>query len=339
MDFSSFYGWPGANEISFHFQAELEMRFMNSLNFNMVKHINKKIFFGFCTLLVLGLGNVYATVIKAGMTLNIVVKNDKELSQIVRVNDNGTIDYPLYQDASIVGKTTSELQDILTFKLAKVVESPLVLVSVLTESPINIMVLGQVKKPGLVVVSPKASLQEVLLQAQGTTDQADLQQVKLVHKNQGDENASYYDLQKFMASGDLALLPTLADGDRVIILSSKKSRFVKILGAVNKPGFYPVTESASVFDLLYLAGGPSTDANMSKVRIVSAPGGQKADFVLDMQKFIDEGKTENLPLLSEGDMIIVYAKIITFAKTLEMARDIVALITAWFIITSVVSKK
>src|SRR5437879_5641953 len=76
---------------------------------------------------------VTGTVIKAGMTLNIVVKNDKDLSQTIRVNDNGTIDYPLYQDASVIGKTTSELQDILTFKLAKVVESPMVLVSVLTE--------------------------------------------------------------------------------------------------------------------------------------------------------------------------------------------------------------
>jgi len=279
-----------------------------------------------------------ATVIKAGMTLNIVVKNDKELSQIVRVNDNGTIDYPLYQDASVIDKTTSELQDILTFKLAKVVESPLVLVGVLTESPISVMVLGQVKKPGLVVVSPKASLQEVLLAAMGTTEQADLQQVKLVHKNQGDENASYYDLQKFMSSGDLTLLPTLGDGDRIIILSSKKSRYVKILGAVNKPGFYPVTESAGVFDMLYLAGGPAPDANMSKVRIVGTAGGTKADFVLNMQKFIDDGKTENLPMLSEGDMVIVYAKVITLTKTLELARDVVALLTAWFIITSVVKK-
>lgn len=279
-----------------------------------------------------------ATIIKAGMTLNIVVKNDKELSQIVRVNDNGTIDYPLYQDASVIDKTTSELQDILTFKLAKVVESPLVLVGVLTETPISIMVLGQVKKPGLVVVSPKASLQEVLLSAMGTTDQADLQQVKLVHKNQGDENASYYDLQKFMSSGDLTLLPTLVDGDRIIILSSKKSKYVKILGAVNKPGFYPVTESAGVFDMLYLAGGPAPDANMAKVRIIGNAGGSKADFVLNMQKFIDEGKTENLPMVSEGDMVIVYAKVITLTKTIELARDVVSLLTAWFIITSVVKK-
>ncbi len=282
---------------------------------------------------------ISATVIKAGMTLNIVVKNDKELSQIVKVNDNGTIDYPIYQDVSIIDKTTSELQDILTYKLAKVVESPLVLVGVLTETPITVMILGQVKKPGLVTISPKASLQEVLLMAAGTTDQADLRQVKLVHRNQGDENASYYDLQKFMSSGDLSLLPALSDGDRVIILSAKKSKFVKILGAVAKPGFFPISEASSVFDMLYLAGGPSPDANMSKIRIISSVGGSKTDYVLNMQKFIDEGKTENLPLVSEGDMVIVYSKIITLTKTLEMARDIVALLTAWYIITAVVVKK
>jgi protein involved in polysaccharide export with SLBB domain len=278
---------------------------------------------------------IESAVIKAGMTLSIIVKNDKELSQFVRVNDNGTIDYPLYQDASVIDKTTSELQDILTYKLAKVVESPLVLVSIITETPISIYVLGQVKKPGLVTVSPHSSLQEVLLAAQGTTELADLQRVKLVHRNQGDENASYYDLQKFMSSGDLALLPVLAEGDRVIVLSSKKSKYVKVLGSVNKPGFYPIGESASVFDMLYLAGGPAPDANMSKVRIIGNPGGQRADFLLDMQKFIDEGKTENLPFVSEGDVVIVYNKTITWSKSLEVIRDVVTLVTAWFVISTV----
>jgi protein involved in polysaccharide export with SLBB domain len=279
-----------------------------------------------------------ATVIKAGMTLSIVVKSDKDLSQIVKVNDNGTIDYPLYQDMSVIDKTTSELQDILTYKLAKVVESPMVLVSVLTENPINIYVLGQVKKPGLLTLPPKSSLQEVMLAAGGSLETADLQRVKIVHKNQGDENASYYDLAKFMSSGDLTLLPTLYDGDRVILLSSKKSKYVKILGSVNKPGFYPVGEQAGLFDMLYLAGGPNADANMSKVRIISVAGGQKADYVLDMQKFIDDGKTDELPLLGEGDMVIVYAKVITWQKTLDVMRDIVTFLTAWFVITSVLKK-
>jgi protein involved in polysaccharide export with SLBB domain len=279
-----------------------------------------------------------ATVIKAGMTLSIVVKNDKDLSQIVKVNDNGTIDFPLYQDMSVIDKTTSELQDILTYKLAKVVESPMVLVSVLTENPISIYVLGQVKKPGLLVLPPKSSLQEVMLAAGGNLETADLQRVKIVHKNQGDENASYYDLAKFLSSGDLTLLPTLYDGDRIILLASKKSKYVKILGSVNKPGFYPVGEQAGLFDMLYLAGGPNSDANMSKVRIISGAGGQRADYLLDMQKYIDNGKTEELPLLGEGDMVIVYAKVITWQKTLDVMRDIVTFLTAWFVISSVLKK-
>ena len=309
----------------------------NRSGISRVKRKMKNILFILAALLSLA-SSAFATVIKAGMTLSIVVKNDKELSQIVRVNDNGTIDYPLYQDVSVADKTTSELQDILTYKLAKVVESPMVLVSVLTENPITLYVLGQVKKPGVLMVPPKASLQEVMLAAGGSLETADLQRVKIVRKNQGDENASYYDLQKFLSSGDLTLLPNLYDGDRIILLSSKKSKYVKILGAVSKPGFYPVGELASVFDMLYLAGGPAPDANMHKVRIISAQGGLKADYVLDMQKFIDNGKTEDLPLLGEGDMIIMYAKVVTWTKTLDIMRDMVTFLTAWFVITSVIKK-
>lgn len=284
-------------------------------------------------ILCLGLSFTQAAVIKAGMYLSIVVKNDKELSQVVRVNDNGTIDYALYQDTPVIGKTTSELQDLLTFKLAKVIEAPLVLVSVLNENPISVNVMGQIKKPGVVTATPKASLQEVLAAALGPTESADLSRVKVVHRHQGDAEAAYYDLQRFLSTGDLSLLPVLEDGDRIIVLSSKKSRYIKVLGAVNKPGFYPLSETASVFDMLYLAGGPSQDANLKRVRIIAAPGGQKTDFMLDVQKFLDEGKTDDLPLLGEGDVMIVYAKAFTWEKGLTVARDIVTLVTAWFVIS------
>jgi protein involved in polysaccharide export with SLBB domain len=287
----------------------------------------------FCAALAASLTMAQAAVIKTGMTLNIVVKGDQELSKMVRVLDNGTIDYPLLQDVSVTNKTTTELQDLLTYKLARVLESPLVLVSVVTETPMVVQVLGQVKKPGLLTAPPGASLQEVLLLAQGVTDQADLQKVKLVRRGEGDERAAYYDLQRFLNTGDLNLLPKLADGDKIIVLTSKKSRYVKVLGAVNKPGFFPVTESSGLFDLLYLAGGPTADANLSKVRVISSPGGQRADYVLDVQKFIDDGKTENLPMLGEGDVLIVYAKTVTWGKALVVVRDVVTLVTAWLVIS------
>jgi hypothetical protein len=34
-------------------------------------------------------------------------------------------------------------------------------------------------------------------------------------------------------------------------------------------------------------------------------------------------------------VVIVYAKTITMAKTLTVLRDVIALITSWFVITSV----
>jgi protein involved in polysaccharide export with SLBB domain len=108
---------------------------------------------------------------------------------------------------------------------------------------------------------------------------------------------------------------------------------VKVLGAVNKPGFFPVTESSGLFDLLYLAGGPTADANLSKVRVISSPGGQRADYVLDVQKFIDDGKTENLPMLGEGDVLIVYATTVTWGNALVVVRDVVTLVTAWLVIS------
>jgi len=113
------------------------------------------------------------------------------------------------------------------------------------------------------------------------------------------------------------------DGDRIILLSSKKSKYGRSwIG--QQAGFYPIGERPPCSTCSTLRGDRGPDANnVQKCGIISSPGGQRADFLLlDMQKFIDNGKTKDLPLLAEGDMMIVYGKTITWTKTLEMARDI-----------------
>jgi len=149
----------------------------NSLTY--IKLIFYKIIFIFA---ILTMAN-YAAIIQSGMILNILVKGDDLLTQQVKVAESGTIDYPLYQDISVVGMTTSELQEILTIKLINYSDAPFVLVTVLTEMPLTITVLGQIKKPGPVKVSPGSSLQEILMAAGGTTEYANLEKIKII--NQG----------------------------------------------------------------------------------------------------------------------------------------------------------
>ncbi len=276
---------------------------------------------------------LFSAVIQGKMILNITVKGDELLTQTVQVQDNGTIDYPLYQDIPILGMTTKELQDILTLKLANYSDAPFVLISILSELPIKVQVMGQVKLPGSVTISPQANIQEVIKLAGGPTEFADLTQIKIAQANQTDEEASFYDFQQFLITGNLSLLPRIRDGDRIIILTSSKTNKIKILGSVKNPGYYVPLDSTSLFDLLYLAGGPADGANLTNIRILSYNSGRETDVTLNLQKYIDKGSLSDIPFVNAGDVIIVYRKSFTWSKTLTAVRDIVTLVTAWFVIS------
>ncbi len=276
----------------------------------------------------------YSSIIQSGMILNILVKGDELLSRQVKVQSDGTIDYPLYQDAPVSGMTTSELQEILTIKLVNYSDAPFVLVTVLNEMPQSITVLGQVTKPGVLKVDAGTNLQEILLLAGGTTNYANLEKIKIVQKDQLDEDASFYNFQEFLTSGNLALLPKIQEGDKIIVLAKSQRTQIKVLGAVKSPGYFSPPDTTNLFDVLYLAGGPVEDANLSKVRIISSEDGGKADNLIDLKDYIDTGKMKDIPKVYPGDVVVVYRKTFTWSKSLSIVRDVATLVTAFIIISN-----
>ena len=65
----------------------------------------------------------------------------------------------------------------------------------------------------------------------------------------------------------------------------------------------------NLFEAIYLAGGPSEKADLSRIRRLSSTSDNKViEEVIDLQKYIDDGNMEKLPLISSGDVIIVYSR-------------------------------
>ena len=82
--------------------------------------------------------NVFAGLIKTGDVLEIHVGGHTELSKKVMVKSDGTVDYPFLEDRILNGMTTTELSDLLIYRLAKNIESPFVIVSKIESMPIFI---------------------------------------------------------------------------------------------------------------------------------------------------------------------------------------------------------
>jgi protein involved in polysaccharide export with SLBB domain len=261
-------------------------------------------------------------IIKSGDVLDIVVQGHPEFSGRFAMGDNGTIEYPLMADQVIVNITTSELMNDLTLRLAKHIDNPLVVISVVEKPEIVVFVLGQVKLPGPVKTYLGATLQEVLQMAGGPLPLADLTKVKIIHKNGSNENAEYFDLKAFLQTGNIDNMPRLKADDTVILLLQKGSRKVKAIGAVNKPGFFEIEEEITVFELIYMAGGPAERADMSHVRRIFDREGKTMEEIINVQSYIDKGEMNSVPKVTEGDIIIVYAHWYDWRTVLSILNNV-----------------
>jgi protein involved in polysaccharide export with SLBB domain len=265
-------------------------------------------------------------IIKSGDVLDILVQAHPEFSGRFTVGDNGTIEYPLMADQNIVNITTSELMNDLTLRLAKHIDNPLVVISVVEKPEIAVFVLGQVKMPGPVKTYQGATLQEVLQLAGGPLPLADLEKVKIVHKNGSNENAETFDLKAFMQSGNIDNMPRLKVDDTVILLLQKGGRKVKAIVAVNKPGFFDIEEELTVFELIYMAGGPAERADLSHVRRIYDRDGKTLEEIINVQSYIDRGEMKSVPKVTEGDVIIVYARWYDWKTVLSVLNNALLII-------------
>ena len=79
---------------------------------------------------------------------------------------------------------------------------------------------------------------------------------------------------------------------------------VSIWGEVAATGLFSIPDDTDIATLLSLAGGPTKDANLSRVQIIrSFP--TPCVINVNLKKFFRTGHRENLPTLNPGDMVQV----------------------------------
>ena len=83
--------------------------------------------------------------------------------------------------------------------------------------------------------------------------------------------------------------------------------YTQIWGQVRKPGFYLVPDDTDLLTLLSLAGGPTEDAKLSKIRIVrpSEETGRGEVIWVNVKKYLDTGNFGIIPVLKPGDTVVV----------------------------------
>lgn len=135
--------------------------------------------------------------------LNFLKKPDMELE----VDDNGQISIPVVGDISVKGLTLKEAEEKIQKSITGYLKSPEVSVRLINY---NITVLGEVFNQGtFTLTEPKANILEVLGRAGGLTENANMQNVRIIRNT--NDTAKIYNVNvlddKMLASSQYYLQP------------------------------------------------------------------------------------------------------------------------------------
>ena len=116
------------------------------------------------------------------------------------------------------------------------------------------------------------------------------------------------------------------DDDIVVVTGNPIFAQVKVLGSVIMPGTYNPLHGASVIDMIFMAGGFTVDADLSKIKHISPSDKNQQEVEIDLSLYFKSPQSYiNIPTVKEGDIIIIPKK----------KKNII--ITAWGIAKEILS--
>lgn len=243
-----------------------------------------------------------------GDVISVAVDGEKEFSKSYQINNDGYITMPMIAPIKIVGLNTSDAAAVITKALGKVLVNPQVTVQFLERARMQVFVVGQVLKKGLVEVGVGDRVFQALSQA-GYDDTADLSHVDI---HRGDEIISL-DMTKYLSGEDLSTNRELQSGDTIVVARVDMLGTALVTGQVGKPGSVPIKRGMTFREAMGLIGGVSVDADTDRITLkrqgmvdpikidynAAMAGDPSADVVLQ------PGDTINVPQLEVSTFTVI----------------------------------
>ena len=108
------------------------------------------------------------------------------------------------------------------------------------------------------------------------------------------------EMQALLTEG---LKPFVNEPQVTIIVKTTKSRKVYLIGAVGKPGAYPLTDEMTAVQLVASAGGPGLFAKTGSMYVLRGLNGKQARLAVNYKRALS-GKGGDV-VLQPGDMLVV----------------------------------
>ena len=237
--------------------------------------------------------------------LEITVFNLPELSQMVRVSEDGSVTFSLLGKVEVAGLTAQELEK----KLASLLDRQYTKnarVTVFIREFQKVAIIGAVARPGMYELVGPTTLLQAIAQAGGLTAQAMNELFVYRHGKDGKQTRIVVKLEDLMINGNLDLNIELQPKD-VVNIPIDQMQNVFVYGEVRTPGAVPYLSSKRItlLQAIAQAGGTTEWAKKSGVIIKrkDKKTGKEMKIPINLKRMIN-GKIADI-VLEEGDVVIV----------------------------------
>jgi len=243
--------------------------------------------------------------------LDVKVYEEPDLSREgIRVGSDGHISFPLIGRIKVEGLTTSEIEKLISTKLAQgqYVLNAHVSVSVKDYKSKQFMVLGAVRSPGTYPVQAKERILDAISKAGGIDFTQGGKQGMVIRTEQlgtdkEEKIVIRIDLSNLLKGGDQVSNLLLADKDLIYV---PRAENFYLIGEVKQPGAYPYLEKEiTLVEAISKAGGFTQLAARNRTRIVRVENGVEKIIEINVDAITDGGKKAQDVRILPGDVIVV----------------------------------
>lgn len=246
-----------------------------------------------------------------GDVLHVQVAGRADLSGKYTVGPDGQIALPLVGAVTARGRATRDLSIDLSRRYSLFDRDiTQVTVSIAEVQSRIVFVLGAVLRPGKYSFSQEPSVWDAIGEAGGPADDALLSYVEIIPGAEGDgRRPSVVDVANAVRLGQLSTLPRLKPGDTVRVPrgvpGAPLSYTVSVFGAVAVQGIIPLEQAQDLISALIRSGGPTADANLSRIEIIRKSGPRVVSLKVSVENYLAKASTPGNPPLVAGDTVYV----------------------------------
>ncbi|MBD3333238.1 hypothetical protein GF356_10345 [candidate division GN15 bacterium] len=298
-------------------------------------------------ILVIGAATVQADdyVIGVDDVLEVRFWPDAGLNSQVKVAQDSTVALDIIGRIQAGGKTAEQLQNDIIREMNRLNKQVAqVVVRVLEYNSNHVFITGAVRQPGKIGFEEIPNLWTIIQEAGGHTDAADLTRVVIIRGGDRAGQVEIANVARAIADQNLAQLPDINRADAIDVpqnplgipstelgTSTEQRNLVYITGAVNSPGPMSFEPNMDIMEALAMAGGPTENANLKKVKLVTKDGNYAQSLQFDLRHYVETG-TPARYIVRKEDAIYVPAKSRFFQEALGYAAGVAGVVTSILLI-------